>query len=429
MDCMELHEFLQKEYLENPLVECDDTRTPAAEEPAQTERARNEQFYEEPSYAERSYDASGDEEPRSREIPAPRIADIRDEILEQLPQGACSWELVSYMIDCLDDSGFFTMPIEEVARETGTSTDEVAWTLRILQELEPYGIFAPDLRHCLLRQLEMMDLKGTPVYRIVDTHLQDVADGKVSAISRGLHLPTVEVRKCIEQIMHLKPRPISQFGTERNDYVIPDILLRKEDGGWEIELNDHWVENYHISDYYLRMMNEAQDEELSAYFRGKLERIRFVRGCIAQRRQTIRQIAEVILDLQQPFLNGNGFLRPMTMSEVADRIGVHTSTVSRATKGKYIQYPGGTILMKNLFTATVSTVGGDDAVGVMQIKEQIKELIRNEDKSRPYSDQRLMELLRERDIVISRRAVAKYREELGIRGSYDRRQFDHTGTV
>ena len=343
------------------------------------------QTYEQPPVLEQNYDDTAEEEDRRRkDIPMPETESIKNYILDQLPDGACSRKLAEFMTDCLDDNGFFTIPTEEVAQKTGVPEAEVSWTLKVLQEL---------------------------------------ADGKISVISRALKLSTAEVRKCIDQIAKLNPRPLGEFGGKRNDYVVPDIIFRKDDGKWEIELNDGWVEDYHINDYYLKMMKESTDAQLGAYFQKKLERIRFVMNSIAQRRRTILQISEQILNVQEHFLDGTGFLKPMTMTDVAESLGIHTSTVSRAIKGKYIQYPCGTILMKHLFTASVSAAEGSDAVGTMQIKELMKELIRNEDKNKPYSDQKLSSLLKERGIEISRRAVAKYREEIGIRGSFDRKAF------
>lgn len=418
MDSVELSEFLQDEYLENPLLDYSEEHAmPGGREDIG-------QTYEQPPVLEQNYDDTAEEEDRRRkDIPMPETESIKNYILEQLPDGACSRKLAEFMTDCLDDNGFFTIPVAEVAQKTGVPEAEVSWTLKVLQELEPYGIFAPDLKHSLLKQLEMQGLKNDPVSQVVKEHLQDVADGKISAISRALKLSTAEVRKCIDQIAKLNPRPLGEFGGKRNDYVVPDIIFRKDDGKWEIELNDGWVEDYHINDYYLKMMKESTDPQLGAYFQKKLERIRFVMNSIAQRRRTILQISEQILNVQEYFLDGTGFLKPMTMTDVAESLGIHTSTVSRAIKGKYIQYPCGTILMKHLFTASVSAAEGSDAVGTMQIKELMKELIRNEDKNKPYSDQKLSSLLKERGIEISRRAVAKYREELGIRGSFDRKAF------
>ena len=379
MDSVELSEFLQDEYLENPLLDYSEEHAmPGGREDIG-------QTYEQPPVLEQNYDDTAEEEDRRRkDIPMPETESIKNYILDQLPDGACSRKLAEFMTDCLDDNGFFTIPAEEVAQKTGVPEAEVSWTLKVLQEL---------------------------------------ADGKISVISRALKLSTAEVRKCIDQIAKLNPRPLGEFGGKRNDYVVPDIIFRKDDGKWEIELNDGWVEDYHINDYYLKMMKESTDAQLGAYFQKKQERIRFVMNSIAQRRRTILQISEQILNVQEHFLDGTGFLKPMTMTDVAESLGIHTSTVSRAIKGKYIQYPCGTILMKHLFTASVSAAEGSDAVGTMQIKELMKELIRNEDKNKPYSDQKLSSLLKERGIEISRRAVAKYREELGIRGSFDRKAF------
>ncbi len=379
MDSVELSEFLQDEYLENPLLDYSEEHAmPGGREDIG-------QTYEQPPVLEQNYDDTAEEEDRRRkDIPMPETESIKNYILDQLPDGACSRKLAEFMTDCLDDNGFFTIPTEEVAQKTGVPEAEVSWTLKVLQEL---------------------------------------ADGKISVISRALKLSTAEVRKCIDQIAKLNPRPLGEFGGKRNDYVVPDIIFRKDDGKWEIELNDGWVEDYHINDYYLKMMKESTDAQLGAYFQKKLERIRFVMNSIAQRRRTILQISEQILNVQEHFLDGTGFLKPMTMTDVAESLGIHTSTVSRAIKGKYIQYPCGTILMKHLFTASVSATEGSDAVGTMQIKELMKELIRNEDKNKPYSDQKLSSLLKERGIEISRRAVAKYREEIGIRGSFDRKAF------
>ena len=356
MDSVELSEFLQDEYLENPLLDYSEEHAmPGGREDIG-------QTYEQPPVLEQNYDDTAEEEDRRRkDIPMPETESIKNYILDQLPDGACSRKLAEFMTDCLDDNGFFTIPTEEVAQKTGVPEAEVSWTLKVLQEL---------------------------------------ADGKISVISRALKLSTAEVRKCIDQIAKLNPRPLGEFGGKRNDYVVPDIIFRKDDGKWEIELNDGWVEDYHINDYYLKMMKESTDAQLGAYFQKKLERIRFVMNSIAQRRRTILQISEQILNVQEHFLDGTGFLKPMTMTDVAESLGIHTSTVSRAIKGKYIQYPCGTILMKHLFTASVSATEGSDAVGTMQIKELMKELIRNEDKNKPYSDQKLSSLLKERGIEI-----------------------------
>ena len=419
MDGVELNQFLQNEYLENPLLDCSGTHSMGHK------REEINKTYEHTVTYERNYEEMIEaEDKRRKDIPMQDQDQVRNFLLYQLPREAFSleqWALLEYLVDCLDDTGFFTAPLHEVAEKTGMPLEEVRAALARLQELEPYGIFAPDLKHCLLKQLEKKNLQGTVLWKVVEERLQDVADGRISNISRSLKIPTVEVRKCIEQIAKLNPRPMSEFAQGKSDYIVPDIIFREERGRWEAELNDDWIEDYHINDYYLRMMKESEDRELTEYFRMKLERVRFVMNSIAQRRQTMLTISRAVMKRQQAYLDGKTWLQPMTMTDVAGEIGIHTSTVSRAIKGKYIQYPRGTMAMKDLFTTSVASSGGKKNVGVMQVKETIRELIAGEDKHKPYSDQEIMNILKEKQIAISRRAVAKYREELGIKGSFARK--------
>ena len=293
-------------------------------------------------------------------------------------------------------------------------------SLYTLQQLEPYGIFSPGLQESLLHQLDALDINSEVLTQMILYHLNDMAEGKISNISRSLHIPTTEVRKNIEIITRLNPRPLSGFSSGTNSYIIPDIIFEKEADNWTIRLNDSWVGNYSLNDYYLKMMNSSSDTELISYFKEKLRRVQFILNSIEQRRQTILSIAEIILDIQRDFFENNAPLIPMTMSDVAKRAGIHTSTVSRAVKGKYLQYTGGSLFLKNLFASSVSSHDNAD-ITPMVVKQFIKEFIESENKKRPYSDQALVKLLAEQNVHVSRRAIAKYREELGIKGSFDRR--------
>lgn len=420
MDGLELNRFLQNEYLENPLLDYSGNHGPNA---GNEESARQ---YERALTYDKNYEELVEEEDRKRrEIPMQDPDRVKNYLLDQLPRGEFDkdeWQLMEFMVECLDDTGFFTIPLEEVAHKMRTSKENVRRSLHVLQELEPWGIFAPDLRSCLLKQLERKGLGDSLVHKVVEEYLQDVADGRISNISRGLKISTAQVRGCIEEIARLNPRPMNEFAGGNFHYIVPDIIFREENGKWETELNDSWIEDYHINDYYLRMMKESKDEELREYFRAKLERVRFVMNSIIQRQRTITAISESVMRRQRAYLEGKAYLLPMTMTDVAEELGIHTSTVSRAIRGKYIQYPGGTVMMKTLFSASVTKTDGNVAVGTMQIKELIRELVEGEDKSKPYSDQAIVNILKEKNIDISRRAVAKYREELGIRGSFDRKE-------
>ena len=420
MDSMELNQFLRNEYLENPLLDHDDNGAASLSEPLTG-------YYESMSSHNTAMQFDSESEmKRSRDIPVRTEGTIREYLLQQLDASLYTeqeWGLFGYLIDCLDDNGFFTVPLEEVAEKVKLPVQKVRKCLTILKQLEPYGIFSSCLEESLLKQLDALDLNNEILSVMITDHLQDIADGKISNISRELHLSTVEARRNIELISHLNPRLLSGFGSESSDYVIPDIIFRQEDGQWNILLNDSWIDNYTLNDYYVKMMESASDPELSAYFRTKRNRVQFIMNSIQQRRQTVLAISKVILERQRAFFDSNGPLEPMTMTDVAEQIGVHTSTVSRAIKGKYLQYPRGSLFIKNLFTAGVAAGDGTGGNTPMYIKQLLKEIIGQENKKKPYSDQALVELLKEKNIQISRRAVAKYREEMGIRGSFDRKDY------
>ena len=413
MDSIELSRMLHDEYLENPVLEY----TGNEPGPVKTQELAGD-------YAGTPFYQHGEDlnEKNEGNIPAQERDTIKPYLLWQLDRSAYTdeeWAAMDYMIDCLEDNGFFETPLEEVSSACGITEEQAARCLNDLRQLEPYGIFAEDLKHCLLKQIQVLGMEDTDLWQVVDGYLEAVAGGKISEISRGLGLTTAKVRKCISQIAELNPRPLAGFGTENASYIVPDIILHRENGEWYGELNDSWMEDYKINDYYLKMMKESGDEELVSYFKEKLERVRFLMGSIEQRRQTIMGIVDLIIERQKPFLEGKGPLTPMTMRGAAEALGIHPSTVSRAVRGKYLQYPNGSIFMKSLFTASA---GKEDGVSAMGVKQTLKELIEGEDHRKPYSDKDLAELLESRGIHISRRAVAKYREEMGIKGSFERRQ-------
>ncbi|SCG92607.1 RNA polymerase factor sigma-54 [uncultured Clostridium sp.] len=414
MDSLELNHLLKNEYLENPMME--------------HAEGTSEDNYSEPltAYYETSagsYISTDEEDDRRRDFSAPKEDLLQEYLLSQLDIKLYSpqeWSLFHYLIDCLDDNGFFTMPVEEVAQKNNVPLDFVKQCLYTLKQLEPYGIFSPNLQESLLHQLDALDMNNEVLTQMILYHLHDIAEGKISNISRSLHISTADVRKNLEIITRLNPRPLSGFNSGTNGYIIPDIIFQKENDSWTVRLNDSWVRNYSLNDYYLKMMNSSSDTELIAYFKEKLRRVQFILNSIEQRRQTILSIAEIILDIQQDFFDNNGPLVPMTMSDVANRANIHTSTVSRAVKGKYLQYTGGSLFLKNMFTTSVSRQD-NGSVTPMVVKQYIKEFIEAENKQKPYSDQTLVKLLSEQNIHVSRRAIAKYREELGIKGSFDRR--------
>lgn len=406
METAALEAFLQKEYLENPMLEHVEGGISIPAPPAASPEKDG-----------------GEDNRQARELPSPETEGLCWYLLSQLPETPevkALRPLLNYLIRCLDDSGFFPMTAAEAARQTPWSLEQVEQGLGWLRDLEPWGIFAADLRQCLLKQLEMAGEKGSDLWKVVDCCLEEVAAGKTQVISRKLKMPTSRVHQALRDLSKLNPRPAQGFFTGACQYILPDVVIYQEDGVLRPELNDSWIENYQISDHYMRMMRQARDPEVVAYFQKKLDRIRFVMNSIAHRRKTILAISQEILTRQLPFFKGNGCLTPMTMGQIAQALHIHTSTVSRAVRGKYIQYPGGTIEMKELFTSAVGNAVCEE-VGSSGIKSRIEAWIQAEDPDRPLSDQALVDKMGQENIRISRRTVAKYREELGIPSSQERK--------
>ncbi len=418
---VELSSFLNNEYMENPLLE----QSTSNDMLGITEDFHS--WYNQRQTFNEGYGDSDKNETRFREVsPTVYNKEIERYIKDQLDAKRYDknqWKVIEFLIMNLDDNGFYTTSIEETASAVKAPVDMVKECLEDLRQLEPYGIFAENLSACLLRQLDVLGVEEENLRAVISCHLQNASQGKISNITRDLGISSATARKYIAFIGTLNPRPLSGFHSGNNSYVIPDILFTRKGSSWDIILNDNWMGNYQLNEYYLKMIAESKDEELQEYFRKKLERARFILNSIEQRRKTILSISQAILEWQTEFFENNGELYPMTMSDLAQKLDIHPSTVSRAVNGKYIQYPGGTLLMKDMFSAAVSSESGEIGMTATQIKKVLKELIEAENKKKPYSDQVLSNLLKEKGITLSRRGVAKYREELGIRGSYERKEF------
>ena len=329
------------------------------------------------------------------------------------------WNVMKYMAQCLEESGLLLVSTKEISHKLGIEEKDCERLLDHLKQLEPAGVFAESVSECLLLQLEREGILNDDLRYIVENHLEDIAMGHLSTVSRALDIKTSQVRKYIFKIQELNPRPLSGYTGGTDQYIVPDILMEKDGEELKIRLNDDWIGDYSINDYYVKMMEQAEDSELKEYFRKKYERCRFIITSIEQRRETMLKISKAILDRQREYFMNHKQLKPMTMQNIADDIEMHVSTVSRAVKGKYIQYPGGTIGMRDIFNNT-QTFGDQDST-TEEIKEEIRRLVKEEDKKKPLSDSKIVSLLEQKNMKISRRTVAKYRAQLGIAGTTQRK--------
>ena len=393
----ELREFLKQEYMENPMLELSEHSSSAGISPEPVTYRHSLAEYTDPQI--------------TPDIPSPETYGIREVILEQLPPDLPDPDrrVVEYLLDELDEKGFCRVDAAAMSQELN----------RI------YGhshAFSADLRECLLRQLSRSGRENTTVFRIVSSYYKELMEGKISTLSRTLKISTLEVRKCIEEIAALNPVPLRGFSDGQAEYHEPDVILtRQKDGSWSAFINDAWTENYSVCDYYVRIMQTTEDPDLLAYFEKKLVRAKQILLNIRQRRQTILSVTIRLAEIQNDFLCRTGPLQALTMSRLAEELNIHPSTVSRALKDKWIQYPGGMIAAKKLFSTALESSGSSGAVSSSDVKSRIAAIIDGEDRSRPLSDAAIAALLTEEGIRISRRGVAKYRTELGIRGSFERK--------
>lgn len=413
----ELNTFLTNEYLENPMLEDPGDR--------KDETLKDlEQVYEKGTTYKEQYTQYGEEDCNRREdLRAAGPDEAEEMILGQLDMNAYSsteWKTIRYLVNCLDERGFFSYEPEEIARSSRVPVEVVRKCLMDLKQLEPAGIFSKDVAECLSLQLMRQGVTDEKLFAVLDEYMPDLLQGRISTVSRGLKISTTKVKEYINLLSRLNPRPIMSINSEKTSYVVPDILVQYEKGRWEVQLNDKWMGECRFNDYYIHMMQKATDEKLKQYFREKLERARFVVSCVEQRKKTLISIAKAILNFQRDYFLHDALLKPMSMEDVAQMTGIHTSTVSRAVRDKYMQFRK-VYLLRDLFTAAASS---KKAVSVISVKEQIRQMILKEDFRAPLSDSQIADLMREDGIELSRRTVAKYRIQMGIAESRHRKHLE-----
>jgi RNA polymerase sigma-54 factor len=330
-----------------------------------------------------------------------------------------------YIIESLDENGYMTMSEEMIAGELGASIDDVEEVLRVTHTFDPMGVGASSLSECLTIQLEQMG-QLTDVFRlIIDEHLEDLASNKISYLAKKTGASPAQIQEMGDMIRMLEPKPGRQFASQsETKYIIPDVIVERIDGEYVITMNNGNVPHLMVSSYYQKLLKESErDEELSKYLSDRVNSAVWLIKSIEQRKQTIYNVVDAIVEYQRDYFDkGSKHLKPLTLRDIAERVGVHESTVSRTVNGKYMQSPHGVNELKYFFTAGVSSASGD-GISRSSIKEFIKEIIDKEDPRNPISDQHIAEMLGRQQINISRRTVAKYRDEMNISPSSKRRRY------
>lgn len=419
MSALELDAYIQELAMSNPLVEPDEP-LPSQDGPPDDSALGRLRWLEENDRQNRFYQTLSEEDLD----PLARIG--TDGGLEETLFRFISRQLgplgldredsrtVCYLAACLDDNGYFTIPLAELAQSSGVSRERLARCLAILQSLEPAGVGAADLRQCLLLQLERIGEAG-PALAIVRDHLERLARGKYKAIASALGISVAEVQQAARVIRELDPRPGSLFQrTEQTPYILPDVFVEERDGRFEVYTRRGERPAFRISGYYRDLLARSEDREVREYLAGKLRQAEAALRGIGQREQTLLRCAQAIAERQSAFFRDNaGALVPLSMADVAAALSVHESTVSRAVRGKYLQCARGVYPLGYFFSRSVADAGGA-RICASAAQAMLRRLVDSEDKARPLSDQKLSERMLAEGFPLSRRAVAKYREQMRI---------------
>jgi RNA polymerase sigma-54 factor len=319
------------------------------------------------------------------------------------------------IIGNIDDYGYLKTSVDELAFSTGVAPKQILEVLRVIQTFHPPGVGARDLRECLLLQLERDGRKDTVEYRIVNEFMDALGKRRLPEIARGVGQDVDEVQKAVARIGLLEPRPGRAFLPDNDQFIMPEVFVNRMDGEFAVSTNNEQIPHLRISNTYKDLMAQADSSsEVREYIREKIRAGKFLIKSLQQRQQTILNIGREIVKRQREFMEkGVAYLKPMTMVQVAEVVGVHETTVSRAVSGKYIQTPQGIFEMKYFFTSGIQTASGE-GMSNTSVKDMIADLFKKENPQKPLSDQEVVKILGEKGIVIARRTVAKYRSELNI---------------
>jgi RNA polymerase sigma-54 factor len=352
---------------------------------------------------------------------------LQQQLLEQLNLTECSPEIAQaaeFVIGSIDGIGYLTSHPADIAIAAKCDMKKIKKAIKLVQSFDPPGIGASDLRECLLIQLDRHQQKNPQLRELISKYLEEIGRNHLPQVAKAMHIPIDELTSLIAQLKELSPLPGSALSPSSELYVLPELTVEKKGGEYVISSNDSYLPSLKISQTYLDLLkNPDTNEETKAYIKGKLLAARMLIKSLSQRQSTIRRIAQVILDSQYDFLEqGIEHLKPLTMQQVADKLGLHETTISRAIANKYLQTPNGMYEFKFFFTGGYQTNDGDE-ISSRGIKEKIKDLIAAENKAKPLSDNKISKLLKDDGLSVARRTVAKYREQLGIQATNLRREF------
>jgi RNA polymerase sigma-54 factor len=353
---------------------------------------------------------------------------LRDHLLWQFLMTSPTQEeekIGSLIVGNLNEDGYLDASLENLAAMSGSEPDKIEQVLALMQTFDPTGVCARDLRECLLIQARYYDLDDTIVIKIIENHLNHLENKNYRAIAKSLKISIEDVITAVKVIKSLEPRPGREFAEEEAQYINPDVFVYKLENEFVILVNDDGMPRLHVNNFYKNAFKEGGkfSDDAKEYIQDKMRSATWLIRSIHQRQKTIYKVMESILKFQRSFFDkGIAYLKPMVLRDVAEDIGMHESTISRVTTNKYVHTPRGIFELKYFFNSSIQRVQGD-AIASASVQEKIRQIIESEDPKKPYSDDKISKLLKESNISIARRTVAKYREMMRVLPSNKRKEF------
>lgn len=434
MPTLELQQVLKQEILKNPLLEEEDEVEELDENETQEKEGKEEEDSDWEEVFETAFNmgGTGGEETEQREDMMERVPVARqsfsDNLLSQLRLATDDEQILEigeYLIGSLDDSGYMVGSLGDIARTFNVEEEVVSNILELVQTFDPPGVGARDIKECLMLQLERKDMLGSKAAIIISEYFEEFKQRKYLDISKRMKISLKEIQTQAEIIATLDPKPGLSVFTDNPKYVIPDLIVDRVDDKYIITLNERNVPRLRISKAYRDELktNPKITTETKDFIKGRLKNAKWLIQTIEQRRRTMIKVMECIVDKQRDFfVKGVIALKPLTLQQVAVEIDMHESTVSRVTTSKYVQTPRGVYGLKFFFSAKLSTKSGID-VSSRSAKMKIEKILQKEDLKKPLSDQKIADILKADGLIIARRTVAKYREQLGILPARHRKEY------
>lgn len=410
----ELSAFLESKEMENPLLQIEDNNIRAIDPQVDRWKPKGKKI-------------DKDEKNWIEQI-GEKVVALDEYLLSQLNMKEVTpgqKKVISYLIQYIDENGYLIADLEEVSAHFQISSAEVQLCVNLLQDLEPDGIGAGSLRECLLIQLRKKEQKDLLAEKIVDEYFLLFADKKWKDLAKKLEVDIKEIQRVFDCLQSLNPRPGAIFHHEKPAYIIPDVIIDREGNNLAVKVFDDAVPKVRFNETYYKQLVTYKNPEVSRFLQEKQQDYHWLIKSLEQRKETLLKVGLKIAEKQQDFFHkGPQFLKPMTMKELSDELGIHESTVSRAVRGKFAQTPYGMLELKSFFTSTIQTVSNESASS-SQVKSMISRYIAEENKQNPLSDQEIAQILEDREgIIVSRRTVAKYRDRLGIPSSSKRKRYE-----